>query len=363
MITAPDRLNSIGGLRLLLASLVIYSHAHFLGGFGQEWLTRWSGGTTGVGSISVQCFFVLSGWLVTLSWHRHPLAGRFLWNRFLRLAPALWVCLAVTAFVLTPLLWLTTHNVPEDFFTLTPSSFGYVWHNLINPRAQIAIGPFPDGRPWAGDWNGSLWTIYYEGSCYLIFTILGVIGLFTRFRVLGTIGIAALLFLNCAWALNGHTWLPSWIGRLYDTPGKLLTLHFFAGAALASWREQTKSILSHVWVPLVALVVLIPSWHFGFHIWLSPFALPLVLLWIAYSGPLQNFETQVKGDYSYGLYVYGYPVQQTLAHFGFEQFGFTAYLIVGYVIALALGVASWHLVEKHALSLKSLTWPRRLRPS
>ena len=359
MITAPDRRNSIGGLRMALASLVIYTHAYFLGGFGPEWLTRWSGGTTTAGTIGVQCFFVLSGWLVTLSWRRYPLAGRFLWHRFLRLAPALWVCLAVTAFILTPLLWLTSRNAPTDFFSITPSSAGYVWHNLINPRSQIAIGTFPDGRTWAGDWNGSLWTIYYEGSCYLIFTILGVIGLFTRFRILGTVAIIALLTLNCAWTLNGHASLPSFVGRLYDTPGKLLTLHFFAGAALASWPDQTKSALRHAWVPLAALAVLIPSWHFGFHSWISPFMLPLVLLWIAYHGPLQNFEAQAGGDYSYGLYVYGYPVQQTLAHFGFERFGFTAYLITGYAIALALGVASWHLIEKRALAIKSLTWPQR----
>ena len=78
------------------------------------------------------------------------------------------------------------------FFSLDPSPGGYVWHNLVFPRSQIAVGPFPTGGGWNGDWNGSLWTLFYEWACYLMAAGLGLAGLLTRGRALGTAAIAAL---------------------------------------------------------------------------------------------------------------------------------------------------------------------------
>lgn len=355
---APDRRNAIGALRLLLASFVIFSHAHMLGGFAPEWLAGWSGGTIGAGAIGVQCFFVLSGWLVATSWRRQPALGHYLWHRFLRIAPALWICLAVTAFVFTPLMWLTTPHASVGFFSIKPSAAGYLWRNLILPRSQIAIGPFPGALPWGGDWNGSLWSLFYEGACYLMIAALGLAGLLTRGRTLATALIGALLTLHIAWATAHPAWLPIAVARLFDTPGKLLTLHFLAGAVWALWPEQATATLRRPYIALVASVVLVMSWHGAFHPWISPLVMPPTLLWVARNGPLVDFERRVGGDYSYGLYVYGYPSQQLLAHFGVHHLGFTIYLIAGFVQALAFAVVSWHFIEEPALSLRSLFWRR-----
>jgi peptidoglycan/LPS O-acetylase OafA/YrhL len=355
----PARQNAIGALRLGLAGLVIYTHAHLLGGFGSEWLSNWSRQTTNAGTVAVQCFFVLSGWLVVTSWRRNPSLGRFLWHRFLRLAPALWVCLAITAFVFTPLLWATASGNREPFFALSPSAGGYVWHNLVLPRTQIAIGPFPAGVPWSGDWNGSLWTLFYEGACYLMVAALGLAGLLTRWRRAGTALIAALLCLHALMAVLHPSWLPAASGRLFDTPGKLLTLHFLAGAAWASWPQFTSTLLRRPWAALGCAALLFASWSLELHSWLSPFVLPPVLLWLACHGPLVDFERKVGGDYSYGLYIYGYPALQILAHFRVHQLGLAVYLASALAVALALACASWHLVEKTALGLKSRTWAPR----
>jgi peptidoglycan/LPS O-acetylase OafA/YrhL len=353
----PDRHNAIGALRLILASLVIYTHAHILGGFGLEWLSDWSRGTIDAGTVAVQCFFALSGWLVATSWRRQPKLGRFLWHRFLRLAPALWVCLVVTAFIFTPLLWFTTPGAPTHFFSFEPSAVGYVWHNLVLPRSQIDIGPFPVGVLWAMDWNGSLWTLFYEGACYLMIAGLGFVGLLTRWRGLGTTLIVALLGLHLVVATVHPSWLPVSTARLYDTPGKLLTLHFLAGAAWAVWPHATAAALRRPWLAFAAALALVASWHAMIHPWLSPFVLVPALLWLTRHGPLVDFEEKAGGDYSYGLYIYGYPVQQILAHFRVQNLGFALYLAAGLILTLALAVLSWHLVEKRALTLKSLPWP------
>jgi len=345
-------------MRLVLAALVVFTHAFYLGGFRDpEWLVTWSRGEITAGHFAVQCFFVLSGWLVATSWRRQPVLGRFLWHRFLRLAPALWTCLAVTAFVLTPLVWLKAGGI-LPFFSLDPSPGGYVWHNLVFPRSQIAVGPFPTGGSWNGDWNGSLWTLFYEWACYLMAAGLGLAGLLTRGRALGTAAIAALLLLHPVVAGLPAEAPSGLLHRLYDTPGKLLTLHFLAGAAWAAWPRQTADWFHQAWPAFPLLAALVLSWHYPVHAWLSPLVLPVIVLMLAQSDRWANFEQQVGGDYSYGLYLYAYPAQQLLAGYYVQQHGFPAYLAAGLALGLVFAVASWHLVEKPALRLKSLPWPR-----
>jgi peptidoglycan/LPS O-acetylase OafA/YrhL len=342
------RQNSIGALRLLLASLVIYTHAFYLGGFGTEPLGRLSHGTLTAGDLAVQCFFVLSGWLVAISWVRQPQLGRFLWHRFLRLAPAFWVCLVVTAFVFSPLIWLFPRN-PIPFFQQEPGAWDYVRNNFLTPREQMGVGSLPYRGPWPGDWNGSLWTLFYEGACYVMVAGLGVAGLLTRWRWLGTALIAGLILLHFATPL---AWAAP-LSRLYDTPGKLLTLHFLAGATWAVWTHDRLPLWVSPWLILGLVVLLVMSWHYAAHPWVSPLLLPPALLWLAHRGSLAGFERMVGGDYSYGVYLYGYPVQQLLSHFRVNQLGLTAYLVAGFAGALACGALSWHLVEKPALALKS----------
>jgi peptidoglycan/LPS O-acetylase OafA/YrhL len=350
----PDRHNAIGALRIALAGMVVYTHACLLGGFGSDAIAIFTHDTTTAGTIGVQCFFVLSGWLVATSWRRQPSLPRFLWHRFLRLAPAFWICLIVTAFVFTPLLHLTSGGSMAGFFALDPSPAGYVWRNLLLPRSQIAVGPFPNGGPWGVDWNGALWTLFYEGACYLMIAALGLIGVLTRWRTVGTAAIVALLGIHVAYAAGSPHSLPALLARLCDTPGKVLSLHFLAGAIWAMWPQHAQAALRRPWVALVAAVTLLMSWRLGFHVWFTPLALPPALLWLAHHGPLVDFETKAGGDYSYGLYIYGYPVQQIMAHFQVHQHGFTIFFAAGLIVALSFAVASWRLIEKPSLSLKSL---------
>jgi peptidoglycan/LPS O-acetylase OafA/YrhL len=354
---AAERRNSIGFLRLLFAALVVYVHCNRIGGFEGEFLWTWSGATISAGTLAVQCFFVLSGALIATSWIRSHSLGRFLWHRFLRLAPAFWVCLVVTAFVFTPLLYFHTAEPRTAFFSLEPSAWDYVWCNLLRPRTVIAIGIFPNGGPWAGDWNGSLWTLFYEGACYLFVAALGLAGLLTRVRWLGAIAILGFIALFSFWSAThvAHpAWLPSRVDRLFDTDGKALTVLFLAGSVWAVFPEFTTPLLRSRWWGPLACTLLVVSCRTGFHSVFAPWLLPLVLFWLARVLPFTAFEKQVGGDYSYGLYVYGYPVQQILAHFRVHDLGFYPYLVASLVASTLCAIVSWHLVEKPALSLKNL---------
>jgi hypothetical protein len=100
----------------------------------------------------------------------------------------------------------------------------------------------------------------------------------------------------------------------------------------------------------------------GSHAWtVNPskfgvFLLAYPLLWLGAHLPFSWVGS--RNDYSYGVYIYGYPLTQLLISFGAVQLGFWAFMGLTGSITLALGVASWWLVEKHALRLKRISLGR-----
>jgi peptidoglycan/LPS O-acetylase OafA/YrhL len=335
--------------------MVLYSHSYFLGGFGPETFLSWSRGHLILGTVGVQGFFVLSGSLIATSWIRRASLGRFLWCRLLRLAPALWICLLFTAVAIGPLIYFTTAGAHSHYLLLKPSPVGYVANNLLRPRAQVSIGGLPTDVPMPGDLNGSLWTLFYEGACYLMIAALGVAGLLGRARIWGAVLLISFVALNSMWAIDSSSnWLPILTGRLFDTPGKMLTVFFLMGAFWALF-PQGMIIWTHkFWPGLLACAILVASWHWGADRWLAPWVMPPALFWLAAKLPFTGLESRL-GDYSYGIYIYGYPVEQVLAHFGIQALGHPAFLISGAILAGILGAVSWHLVEKPALGLKEIS--------
>jgi peptidoglycan/LPS O-acetylase OafA/YrhL len=100
----------------LFAFAVLYTHAHLLGGFGEDSFQSWTGGSLILGTVGIQAFFVFNGSLIATSWIRRASLGRFLWCRLLRLGPTLWGCIVVTALVFGPIICHTTRGNHGDFF-------------------------------------------------------------------------------------------------------------------------------------------------------------------------------------------------------------------------------------------------------
>jgi peptidoglycan/LPS O-acetylase OafA/YrhL len=351
------RRNSLNFLRLVLASTVVVSHAIALGRFSELNGVN----ETAFGQIAVYGFFGISGFLIAGSAMRNH-AGRYLWQRFLRIFPAFWVCLLVTAFGIGIVGWLghpPIHCGLACYFRSKASPYSYIYRDFLLRMNQSSIAGTPDAGIASGVWNGSAWTLFYEFLCYVILMVLAATGLL-RHRA-ATLGLSVSLWgtavlITLTPALSSHFNLFD-----NDTPMNLIKFAavFMVGAVVFLYAER---IPDSGWLALACTGLFLASLYLPtggkqpeFFFTASGLLAPLVaypLLWLGIHLPLQRVGA--RNDYSYGLYIYGFPITQLLVIWRIDRWGFIPFTLLSVLLTAPLAVLSWWLVEKHALKLKSL---------
>ncbi|MFJ9741805.1 acyltransferase family protein [Streptomyces sp. NPDC101166] len=372
--------NSLGFLRLALATAVIVSHARTLGYGGKEYLFAFSGGQATLGNLAVYGFFVLSGLLVARSGLRLSVR-RFLWHRALRILPGFWVCLALTAFVLAPSLhWYAYRTL--DGLGGPDGPFGYLQDNWAVATRRYDISGFMVheralGIVHAPAFNGSLWTLRHETLCYLGVAVLAVTGVLGRARRVVVLITFLLGWLVVRQAIATPFWPGAVAARFFRimylplvggvTPGWISYLGFaFCLGMLVELCKERVPVSDPL--ALAAGAVVLGSLRHGYFYVVGLPAYAYLLLWLAVRLPGGFRRVGARDDYSYGIYIYGFPVQQTLVVLGYARFGMPLYLLLSMSFTLILAVASWHLVERPALRLKDFgkrppgPLPRALSP-
>lgn len=331
-------------MRLIFAAMVIYSHAWFLVGPEEEPYASWLfNGAEFPGGIGIKCFFVLSGFLVLRSERRSRTTRSFLWKRGLRIYPGLWGCLLVTG-LLFPLVTAYVMKIGTPDWQ---DAFSYVGSNALHPRQQVGItGMFPDIY-YPGDLNGSLWTLPYELGCYAVVGFVGWLGLIGK-RGWGAwvVGGGGML-LYCSDILRPDTAL------FFKSENRLIIGYFVVGALAGLLTDKQLRKWLSPWVVAGLSLAWIVSWRCGGTALIAPWALAGLVIWGSWAIPIRSLETRLGGDYSYGLYIYGYPVQQMLSGSGLADYGIWPYLAASFVVTLGFAVGSWHFIEKPALRFKA----------
>jgi len=220
-------------------------------------------------------------------------------------------------------------------WTFAPENLTLVVHQHILPGVFTA-------NPVGGVVNASLWSLFYEVSCYGFVLIVGMLGVLGRPRLF--IALAAAM-------LVGHLATVDWApqaGAAY----RLQIFGFFGfpfalGMAAYVWRD---------WVPIrfpfVVLAWLLPiafSNSSYLHTCLM-IAIVYTAFWLAFipAGAIRGYNRM--GDYSYGLYVYAFPVQQVIVHF-LPDLDPMAHLACALLVITPIAVVSWHVIERPALGL------------
>jgi len=324
-------------LRLLAASLVIYGHAPAItGGRGWPDIFVWLGWGSYSGDLAVNVFFVVSGFMIAGSYLRRRHLGDFLWARLLRIYPAYLLCLLGTAVVLGAV----CTGLPLHYYYGSHEVMRYVSKNVQLGKGLVweLPGVFT-GNPKLAYVNGSIWTLPAEVRMYLWVALAGVLGILSR-RWCCHLLLAALFV--CGLLAPAHVPLVPLASFLR------LAGYFALGVFCCVNRERIPTGWWCVAV-LAALAWLLhatPLYPFAFALALTAFVFAF-----AYASPWLGCLR--FGDYSYGLYLWGYPMQQLVAHLA-PRLTPAGNILLAWPLAMLLAVLSWHLVEQPALRLKSL---------
>lgn len=334
--------NGFAIIRLGLALAVVVSHGFSVvsGQVGDEPLQAATGFT--LGEHAVNGFFAVSGFLVTMSLERRG-ARDYAISRALRILPGFVVATLVVGLAIGGA--LTT--LPFADYLRDAGLWRFVTGTLTAFKTNVVLpGVFPDNPLRLP--MGTVWTLKYEVICYAGLLALGLLGLLRRrwaaFGLVAALALAILVRDIVAPDPKGGT----------ATALRLVYL-FALGGALYVWRDRVRAS----WAAALVLVAttLVAKATPAYHLVLFT-AEAYAVLALALSPALGRPWCDPPHDLSYGVYLYGWPLQQALRQLA-PSVGPLGLLAPSLVLALAVAAVSWFLVERPALRLKARTLGRR----
>ncbi|WP_422838113.1 acyltransferase family protein [Aquabacterium sp.] len=291
-------------------------------------------------------FFALSGFLVAGSLYRVPSVPRFLGLRAIRIYPALTVEVVLSAFVIGPLL---TSYALGDYFA-DPRFMSYLW-NMLGHIHFILPGVF-EQNAYPALVNLQLWTVPYELYCYLVIAALAYAGIARRWQ-LAVVAPIALTIVYAVGRAASKNW--DWTPGYNTVPGWLLVASFLYGVTLYILRGRIP-YSGRVFVVCAVGSIGAACW-FDYGVYVLPFFASYCTVYVGLWNPRKTGF--LKGaDYSYGIFLYGFVVQQTVAQvFGA---GYAAWFnfSVSMPFIVLFAALSWHFVEKPALNLRKYILPK-----
>lgn len=341
--------NSFHLARMLLAVLVVLTHAYTLTGLATP-LNRLTGGQMNEGSLAVDGFLVISGFLICQSGVRNRNVLKFLRNRVLRLLPAMLCALAFSALLVGGLAYGGTYREYLNLGDNGPLTWMWNWLTLNVQGEQWGISGVFSGNATTS-LNVSLWTIKHEVFLYLVMALLILTTLNRRrpvyivlYLFFLTLQVLLTVFGVRVWDVADVRW---WVLSTWNYPRFVETgVYFFAGTLLYAHRDM---IPRRWYLAVISLMTMVLGWHFGMLREVFLIAYPYLLCYLAAS-PLCSGFSRI-GDLSLGMYLYAYPVQQLGYHLWPDMHPLANF---AFTLAVVLPIAwwSWRHVEAPVLAWK-----------
>lgn len=331
------RKNSFDFIRLFAAGLVVFSHSFAVTGHSEPAVSGFS-----FGAIGVWIFFILSGYLIAKSWDQYPRFNVFFAKRILRIFPGLAV--AIVATILVTGIFFTA--IPFFQYLIQQGTLSYLNNILLyNTVFTLPGGVFAENI-YPNAVNGSIWTLAYEFTMYIIVALIGVSGLYKK---ISPIAIWASLFLIVlAMVLIGKHHFALAIFYLDIYQFSMFALMFFSGIVMHKEGHRIKLNVKLGFLSLaifIALALLMPT--------LQPLTASLFLAYALFSLGQHGLMSWIGkyGDFSYGIYIYSFPIQQMIAAVTDTSNPWKMFLL-SLLTSTAVAALSWHLIESKALKLK-----------
>lgn len=344
--------NNLTLVRLMLASAVIWTHSiwRVTGVREIDQFKPWLGHP--ISNFAVDGFFFLSGFLVYASLLRRESVKDFATARFARLWPAMAISVLLTVAIgafLTTAEGAAYLGGPTGRFVLFNLSMLFPAFNLTGVNCGAALCNI----------NGSLWTIPWEVRCYILLALLGGFGL-SRPAVMKCLILPATAAFAVAMHLPG---VESALGRIagstvvyYLHGADRLWFMFALGIAAFIWRAKLK--LSWWWTLGLLLATVVST---RLDLYVPHLAQLLTASFVLNLGFLTAARKVVSGnwpDYSYGMYIYAFPVMMILAALA-PGLTATMLAVVTALCTLVPAALSWHLAEKPVLDKVRDRWRQK----
>lgn len=341
-LTNFPRENNFDFLRFFAAALVIFSHSFPLTGINdREIMLRFSNGQWTLGGVAVSIFFIISGFLITHSYINSRSFSDYIIRRILRIFPGLIVVILISCFVLGPL--VSSFGI-LDYFSLS-QTYNYLGNIFMFPIVYVLPGVF-ENNIYPSAVNGSIWTLPYEFICYLLIPLLGLLGMFSRKKLLLWFTLLlALMYAMLPQSILGIVKNGIIAGSFIE-----LLFCFLTGALFYFGYGKMRFNLFYFICTLFATLYLM---RFGnFKIIIIPLLAYLVFCF-AFSKWIKLNTFNKFGDLSYGLYIYAFPIQQCFQHYTSNSQNYFTHFLISFFITLIFAYLSWHLVEKHFIRNKA----------
>ena len=328
--------NNLSLLRLVCASAVIFSHCFVLRGEYAHEPMHAALGWGDLGETAVFCFFFVSGYLILKSALSRSTPEEFIAARTLRNFPALVVAIMLCAFVLGPL----ASTLPAGDYFRDPLTRTFLRDAWLHRTQDTLPGVF-ENNPIHCIVDGPIWTLPVEWTMYMLTLVACAIVRWkspaSRYTARSWAVLIVALLLTVQ--MSPLPWPTSW----------MWVACFLLGSACYLLRSKVPLSLP---LAVAFLSVDLLCFHkLPFHLGAKLFPPVLCYCVIAFgyhpSVHVKSFHR--LGDYSYGLYIFAWPLQQLLVN---RTRGALSLFAISYVLVLIAAVCSWHFIEKPCLALK-----------
>ena len=333
-----SRDNNFNLLRFLAALMVLFGHSYALSKshIAQEWL---------FGHVAVDIFFIISGYLVTASLFTRKSLWIFTKNRFLRIIPGLFIAMLFNVFIIG----IFYTDIPILEYLKSGEIYHYIYANttlLLDPIQMNLPGVF-GGNPHPNTVNGSLWTLPWEVAMYILLFIIGIYALIEK-PILSYNMVKKLFVLISVLGMAVYAYYLYYHLDVNNSGVRFVAI-FFTGGLL--WIYRSHVLLSNR-IFLGMLFFIFFMFSSSYFLIVYSLLVGYIVLYLAYvpKGNIRYFNK--LGDYSYGMYIYAFPIQQSYVASFPEITGFSLFLVSA-ITTLLFSVLSWHFIEKPALSLKA----------
>jgi len=339
--------NNFDFFRFFAATLVIFSHSYplLLGVDHGDPFFSWNNSMISLGTIGVAIFFTISGYLISQSWENTNNMKSYFIKRVLRIFPGFFVVVLLTSFVIAPVLLKIDIFDYMKNFNWEPFFSKLIFLQQYNIPNLFASNPYPNAV------NGSLWTLCIEFFCYILIAFLGIIFFY---KLLGKMkketGLlfliisfsSILLFIKLVYSFD---WYEGFFERVI-----FLSVFFLIGA-FYFYHQELIVFRPALIITLVGLcVILIKSPLF---VTCCFIAIPYIVLSIGFLQIPYLNKFGLYGDFSYGLYIYAFVIQQILSLYLHNDLTVITLFLLSFILVLPIAILSWYLIEKPALSFKN----------